>query len=123
MQQVFGAGVRNNLVDHGERIAEVRQHLGLGPGGIRTTEVAPCRRLFAGDLLRPRLVGASHVLHLLAKGAYILEFSLHRFEPPLVFRHGLRQRGKVLLNVLPDEVDRVWNGLGLGRALLCHCRH
>jgi hypothetical protein len=58
------------------------------------------------------------MLYLLSEGAHILEFTLGWPKAPLVRGHGIGQGSKVMLNVLPDEFNRIWNGFGLRRTLL-----
>src|SRR5262249_45056274 len=85
--------------------------------------IATPRRLLSRDLLGPGFIGTGNMLHLLAKRAHAFELSLRRFERPFVLRHGFRQGGEILLDALPDKVDRVRDVLRFGWTLLCDPGH
>jgi len=58
------------------------------------------------------------MLYLFGKSASIGKGTLGRFKPPIVFRHGFGEAGKIPFHHLPHEVHRVGNVLRLRRGML-----
>ena len=105
-------------VHHVERLPQVRQNLRFGSYRIWAARVRVCRRLFAAQLLSPCLIASRHMLYLFGKSASIGKGTLGRFKPPIVFRHGFGEAGKIPFRHLPHVVHRVGNVLRLRRGML-----
>src|SRR5260370_28728501 len=121
LEDGVGAGIGNGFVSQPERILEIGKNLGFGLGGIGTAQIATSRWFLPRHLLGPGLIGARDVLHLLAKRAHVFEFPLRRLEGPLVLRHGFRQRGEIMLDALPNEVNGIRDSFRFGWTLLRDC--
>ena len=92
--------------------SQIGEDFRLRPGAIRPARIAWFGKLLLSlDFFRPGFVAAGDVLHLLAEAARVVEPSRGGLEVPLVFRHDFGQRGEVMRDLLPYQLD------GVGRAL------
>src|SRR5262249_13051682 len=96
-----------------ERIVEVSHDFGFRLRGVGPSPVATLRLFLAQNFLCPGFIGTSNVLDLLGEGSSVRKRTLRRLETPFLLRHRFGQSRKVLGNALPDQIDRVGNGLRL----------